>query len=605
VKVIEGEISNRRLRVAEAPFFSAVQRLEHGELYRSPLGPRMVYALPVHDLDRGEFQGAVVLDFVYPVRDFQRTSSVIVWTFVIITSLSLGVALLLTVHGVRRLTEPIRRLAEGARRIAGGERHVQVSVESTDEIGHLAGAFNEMTESLKRNETALRRKGAEARTLYEVGQEIISRVDLEPTLELIVDRARSLLNAELSVIALREEEEGETDVYPIQAHSGPMSEALGKLCIKPGQGLGGRAVATGMPAIVGDYDTECPDSPFLGTVRRAGLRSVIAVPLKSRNDTIGILYVASSQAGRFGDEDLQLLSALADQAAIAIESAKLYQQVKDHAVELEAKVQERTQELEEANRQLALASRHKSEFLANMSHELRTPMNAIIGFTRLVMRRCEDTLPKKQYENLQKIAVSADHLLGLINDILDLSKVEAGRMDVHIEEFALEPLVDGCLRTVEPMIKNNNVRVVKELDTKVSRLLSDQEKLRRILINLLSNAVKFTEVGRITVTARAAAEDVVLSVADTGAGIPEEDVGRIFDEFTQADSGGTRYAGTGLGLAIVRHLTRLLGGDIKVESVVGKGSTFTLTIPRRHPAANGSPRRASKATSTGRRRAAS
>jgi len=602
VKVIEGEISTRHLRVADAPFFTAAKGLEHGALYRSPRGPRMVYALPVHSADGSEFLGAMVLDFVYPLREFQRTSSVIAWTFVIITFLSLGVALLLTVHGVRWLTEPIRRLAEGARRIAGGERHVQVSVRSQDEIGRLAGAFNEMTESLERNESALRRRSVEARTLYEIGQEIISRVDLEPTLQLIADRARRLLKAEVSVLALREEA---TDIYLVQARSGPRSEALDKLCIKPGQGVGGRAVATGMPTIVADYDVEYPDSPFLGAVQEAGLRAVIAVPLKSRNETIGILYVASSKASSFGDEDLQLLNALADQAAIAIEAAKLYEKVKEHAAQLEAKVQERTQELNDANRQLELASRHKSEFLAKMSHELRTPMNAIIGFTRLVMRRCGDILPKKQYENLEKIAISAEHLLGLINDILDLSKVEAGRMDVNIDEFALGPLVDGCLRTVEPMLKTGNVRLLKNVDTDVPRLVTDQEKLRRILINLLSNAAKFTEAGSITVTGRTAGTDLVLSVSDTGTGISEDDLGRIFEEFTQAASSSTGTVGTGLGLAIVRHLAQLLGGAVTAQSVIGKGSTFTLRIPVRHPAAEGSPKENAKAVTRATPRAAS
>lgn len=339
-------------------------------------------------------------------------------------------------------------------------------------------------------------------------------------------------------------------------------------------------IITGTPLRVGDYLVEYAKSPFLRVVQEAGIRSALAVPLKTHEVVIGVLYVASRIPNKFQEEDQQLLSALADQASIAIENAKLYQQVKQHAEELEGKVRERTQELEEANRKLEIASHHKSEFLANMSHELRTPMNAIIGFTKLVMRRSKDLLPQRQYENLEKILVSAEHLLKLINDILDLSKIEAGRMEVQPERFALEELVDLCLRTVEPMLKTERLRLVKAVEPDLPLLFTDQDKLRQILINLLSNAVKFTEEGTITVTAQHRDGEIAIAVADTGIGIPPDKIELIFEEFRQVDSGTTRkYGGTGLGLSITRRLAQLLGGDITVHSTVGAGSTFTVTLP--------------------------
>ena len=244
------------------------------------------------------------------------------------------------------------------------------------------------------------------------------------------------------------------------------------------------------------------------------------------------------------------------------------------------------------------ASRAKSALLANMSHELRTPLHHIIGFTRLVMRQAQAVLPTRQYDNLDKILHSAEHLAGLINDILDLSTLEAGQVEVQPVSFTLEPLVDICLHTVAPLVKEKQLRLLKELDSDLPMLYTDQDKLKQMLTHLLRNAVKFTEAGTVTVTAQHQAEMLTVAVADTGIGIPEEACERIFEAFRQVDSSTTRqFGGTGLGLAISRRLARLLGGEVTVQSTVGVGSTFTVTLPLQYASAQSAPAHTAPAAS--------
>ncbi len=246
---------------------------------------------------------------------------------------------------------------------------------------------------------------------------------------------------------------------------------------------------------------------------------------------------------------------------------------------LEQKVEERTEELRRAKQEAEKASSAKSAFLANMSHELRTPLNAIIGFTRIVRRKSDGVLENKQVENLDKVLTSSEHLLGLINTILDIAKIEAGRMDVMPANFGIHSLIDHCAATATPLLKPS-VQLIKQVDESLSSIHSDPDKIKQIVLNLLSNAAKFTHEGSITLQARRVDANLVIDITDTGIGIGPDALDKIFEEFQQADSSTTRqYGGTGLGLTISRNLAQLLGGDLTATSEVGKGSTFTLSLP--------------------------
>jgi signal transduction histidine kinase len=273
----------------------------------------------------------------------------------------------------------------------------------------------------------------------------------------------------------------------------------------------------------------------------------------------------------------------------AIEKARLYEQLKEASQELEKNVQEATAELAEQNellrrQHIALeqASALKSQFLANMSHEFRTPLNAILGYTHMLLHNVTGHVTDPQRKSLSRIDSNARHLLALINDILDITRIEAGRMPLNITKFGVPDLVDEVMSELEPIIRRSNLTVQSEMGPRLPPVRSDRQKIKQILLNLLSNALKFTPAGSVTMSAAydARGNQMVMAVRDTGVGIAEQDQGRVFEDFRQLDSSPARgYGGTGLGLSICRRLSHMLGGTIELESQVGKGSTFTLRIP--------------------------
>lgn len=339
--------------------------------------------------------------------------------------------------------------------------------------------------------------------------------------------------------------------------------------------------------------TEQPVEEFYGPLYASILRTsslllvgfgmaLLASLLVARR-VIGPLNALREGAERTGSGDLDYrvdLKTGDEFEVVAEEFNKMTRSLKELYTELEHKVEERTRALTISNEKLDEASRHKSEFLARVNHELRTPVSAIIGFARLVLRRTEGEISQLQRENLQELLDNAQHLLKLINSLLDLAKIEAGRMEIRVEPVDIDEVIQGALSTVRPMLRQDHVRLHCEIAPGIPTLNTDGDKLRQILLNLLGNAAKFTEEGEIKVSASQRDESLRLVVSDTGIGMEKGELNQIFEEFHQGDmSIPGKYGGTGLGLAIVRKFVNLLGGAISVDSEMGRGSTFTVVLP--------------------------
>jgi signal transduction histidine kinase len=401
--------------------------------------------------------------------------------------------------------------------------------------------------------------------LAEVGQAVSSTLDLETVLRTIVSRATQLAGVDGGAIYEYDEAREVFRLHAADRLPEELVEALRSSPPPKGEGAIGRLATRREPVAINDIaDEDAYQSRVREILLRLGYRSLLAVPLLREEHLLGGLVVNRKRVGEFEPQVVELLKTFAAQSALAIQNARLFR------------------EIEDKSRQLEIASRHKSAFLANMSHELRTPLNAIIGFARIVMRRSQDRLEPKQFENLEKILASGQNLLALINAILDLAKVEAGRVEVHATEVQPRPLLEHCLRTVEPLL-DDAVTLTTAIDSALPQMLVDAEKLQQIMMNLLSNAAKFTARGSIQLRAGATGDSVAIAVVDTGIGIPVDKLETIFEEFEQVDASSTRaHGGTGLGLAIARRLARLMGGELRAQSTLGAGSTFTLTLPLRY-----------------------
>ena len=506
----------------------------------------------------------------------------------------------------RMITRPITRLTESAARMAEGQIDQEIPVESRDEIGTLATTYNEMAKALKRTldertkvatelrdlnrslEDRIRERTSQLRHLHQLGVSMQEPLPLSERLKLILKGVHEVIGFDRIIIWLPDREDLSLEMAAAVGFSSasgtvqvPISDEVPTLA---------RAYRDRVEIIIEERHEVPPElrvQPPHDKVPALRSRSFVVLPLISRRRSVGVLAADNAVSRKPIAPQLDLLRIFASQAAVAIENAQLFQEV------------------EETNRQLAQASRHKSEFLANMSHELRTPLNAILGFTELIIDEVYGKVPDELREPIEDIHTNGRHLLRLINDVLDLTKIEAGHMQLNLGEHSVQSFIDSVISATRSLAVEKRLKLISRVEEGLPAAVSDSKRIIQILMNLVGNAIKFTPSGgSVIVTARCVrvkecavsgarweeeearpwspGDQIEITVADTGIGIPTEELKSIFGEFRQVDSSITReYGGSGLGLSIAKRLVEMHGGSIWAESQVGKGSIFYFRIPLR------------------------
>ena len=470
----------------------------------------------------------------------------------------------------RVISEPILHLVRTARTVSDKADYSIRSVKyNDDEVGLLTDSFNEMLDQIGKRDAALRELSNNLNQLYRLSTTIQEPLSLQEQLSRVLEAARQVVAVDrfyiwamqpggdklmsLTGAGFSTEEWGDFEGIEI-----PLAEA----------GAMAKACAEGNALSFNDANP-LPDQlrlkPPFSELKAIRSKSFVVIPMLARGRPVGV-FTADNKWSRqpILPDTIEALQLFASHAAVAIENARLFR------------------EIEEKGRQLEIASKHKSQFLANMSHELRTPLNAILGYAELILDDIYGQVPPKLRDAVERVQTSGRHLLGLINDVLDLSKIEAGRLTLSLNDYSLEDVVKAVFTAVEPLAaeKNLTLRVVLAPGLPMGR--GDDRRLTQVLLNLVGNAIKFTDRGEVRIEARASDSTFVVSVADTGPGIAEADRAKIFEEFQQSDSSSTRRkGGTGLGLSIAKRIVEMHGGRLWVDSQLGQGSSFSFAVPIR------------------------
>jgi signal transduction histidine kinase len=486
---------------------------------------------------------------------------------------ALGFAFIAGLVLARRMVGPIQALRAGAARIGSGDLSQRISVKTGDELEGLADQFNDMAGRLQESYADLENKVevrthelaqsvAELRALGEVSQAVNSTLDLNEVLNTIVTKAVQLSETDAGAIYDYDETKREFGLRSTYGMDEAMIAAIKERHVRISDPGIGQAALQRTPVAIADARDQ-PASEIFDMVMRAGFRALLIVPLLAAEQRIvGALVVRRKRPGEFSKQTIDLLQTFAAQSVLAIQNARLFQEIGDKS------------------RQLAEASQHKSQFLANMSHELRTPLNAILGYTELILDEIYGETPDKMRGVLERVQRNGKHLLGLINDVLDLSKIEAGQLMLSLSDYSLKNVIQTVFSAIEPLASEKQIALKIDVAPELPQGRGDERRLTQVLLNLVGNAIKFTDIGEVSIKGSSANGSFNVAVRDTGPGISTADQAKLFQEFQQADNSITKKkGGTGLGLAISRRIIEMHGGRIWVESSLGQGSTFTFALP--------------------------
>lgn len=489
-------------------------------------------------------------------------------TFIIIINVLLAIfALALGFVLTRSITTPIRLLKGGTQNIMAG-KFEPIALHRADELGDLASDFSKMSALLGNNYNRL--------NAY---SELVTTLNSSASMEDVQRRGLEILckHTHAAVGALYLVVRGQKALELVSGYALRTDGVLEKR-LAFGEGIPGQCAAESK---ILEVENIPASSGFIVDTGLVELLPsyVLAVPVAFRDEILGVLVLGATK--KFGDLEKEIVNNSVPQLGVALTNAMNFEETRSLSVE----ITKRNEELSAKNKEIENAYKVKSEFLSSMSHELRTPLNSIIGFSSVLLGPSGDPLTPDQRMALEKVLKNGKHLLQLINDILDISKLESGRMMLSVESEDVSTIISNCVLIVEPLIQSKRLSLTQDIQANLPALTTDIVKLRQILVNLLSNAAKFTEKGGISIKVAQQQNDIIsFGITDTGIGIERKNFERVFEEFQQVDSSSTRkYKGTGLGLPIARKLARMLGGDLTVESEIGKGSTFTLAVPGKLP----------------------